>query len=124
VNPKDDMSVFNQDPELLKIPVGFDAIEVMTTTTPPDDVDFRHFIPEDTIPDSEAGREKQVQEIPVASQSNAEKTTQEEEAANYKARILEREMRKLDTEWNPTNIPSMDRATVIETDVDGKEKTR
>jgi hypothetical protein len=56
--------------------------------------------------------------------SAVEKVTMEQEAADYNAGKLEREMRKLDTSWYPTDKPLMYRPTVIETKDDGTEKAR
>ncbi len=58
VDPKKDMSVFNEDPTLLQSPMGLDAVEVpgLTTTFEPPRADL-HLIPDDN--DFEAGRKRE-----------------------------------------------------------------
>jgi hypothetical protein len=44
------------------------------------------------------------------------------EASNHKVRKLERELKKLDSSWNPIDKTATDAPIVIETEDDGKEK--
>ena len=128
VDPKKSMSVFNENPELLEAPMGLDAVEVTEPSVDPEP-DF-HLIPDDE-PDSEAGRKKQGEPVTtenlVTTETAATDTSKSNanEVAAQKARKLEREMKKLDINWNPgTDKPSMNKATIIETDQDGKESEK
>jgi hypothetical protein len=66
------------------------------------------------------GRRNQGIKDTSASEEEKEDTT----TADYKAGHLEREMRKLDTSWNPAARETMENATVIEADEDGKETNK
>jgi hypothetical protein len=122
---KKDMSVFNKDPKLLIEPMGLDAVEV-TEPLKTNKAGF-HMIPDDD--DSEAGRKKPVEPSEDTSKSNEASTAAAAadaaaEASNYKARKLERELKKLDSNWNPIDKTAMDAPVVFETEEDGKEKAR
>jgi hypothetical protein len=121
VDPKDDMSIFKEEPELLDVPMGLDPIEVLETIDAAPDY---HLIPDDgddgaedtAVEDdsnSEAGRN-------VLQENTSE--SMEKEASAYKARKLERELKKLES--NLSEKPSMDRAIVIDTDDDGNETSK
>jgi hypothetical protein len=123
VDPKKGMSVFNKDPELLVEPMGLDAVEV--TEPLKTNKDGFHVIPDDN--DSKAGRKKPGEPSVDASKSNeastaATATDVTTEASNYKARKLEKELKKLDSSWNPIDKTAADAPIVIETEDDGKEK--
>ena len=47
VDPKNDMSIFNENPDLLGVPTGLDAIEIITQLPTPPVTSFHHLIPED-----------------------------------------------------------------------------
>jgi hypothetical protein len=84
-----------------------------------------HVVPDDD--DSKAGRKKPGEPSTDASKSieasaAAAATDATAEASHCKARKLERELKKLDSSWNPTNKTAMDAPIVIETEDDGKEK--
>jgi hypothetical protein len=70
VDPKKDMSVVNEDPELLIEPMGLDAVEV-TEPLKTNKVRF-HMIPDDN--DSEAGRKKLGEPSVDTSKSNEAST--------------------------------------------------
>jgi hypothetical protein len=123
VDPKSNMSIFNQEPDLLNEPMGLDAVEVTEPLEVPG-VDL-HLIPDDdaaVIPDSEAGRIATAEENAARGASENAVISDEtaREAASCKAKKLEREMKKLS--WDSVKEkPAMNKATVIEFDKDGNE---
>jgi hypothetical protein len=123
VDPKSNMSIFNQEPDLLNEPMGLDAVEVTEPLEVPG-VDL-HLIPDDdaaVIPDSEAGRIAAGEENAARGASENSVTSDEtaREAASDKAKKLEREMKKLS--WDSgKEKPAMNKAAVIEFDKDGNE---
>jgi hypothetical protein len=100
-------------------------VEVTETVTP-SKVDF-HLIRDDMSDDnddSEAGRKKQGEPADDTSKSPTKATGDNAMDEAVKARNLEKELRKLDTSWNPRENQSMDKATVIETNADGQETAK
>ncbi len=126
LDPKRDMSIFNKQPELLNEPVGFDDKEynIPTPNNPPPP----NLIPDDDDFDAEAGRISGNREDTSTSKNDEVVTDNEEDkrkeavqrAASKQAKI-NREMRKLDSSFNPT---TMERQTIIETDDEGEEVTK
>ena len=112
VDPKNDMSVFNKNPELLTTPMGLDAVEVTEPVATPR-VSF-NLIPDDDDEevDSEAGRKEPgepldtsksttTEEIVTTGETPATAAATAAEASEQKERKLERELKKLETNWNP-----------------------
>jgi hypothetical protein len=122
LDQKSNVSVFNQEPDLLNEPMGLDAVEVTEPLVVPG-VDL-HLIPDGgaaVIPDVEAGRTAAGRM--AAAEENAARGTSENsagEAASCKAKKLEREMKKLS--WDSgKGRPAMNKAAVIEFDKDGNK---
>ena len=116
IDPKSDMSVFVKDPALLIETMGLEIQEFTETFAPPDP--DRHLIPDDST-DSEAGRKKPGEQITSEPDKSQDKLATGKESSENKARKLERELKKLDSSWNPIAKPSMDKATIIVEDDDG-----
>jgi hypothetical protein len=123
IDPKSNVSTFNQEQELLNEPMGLDAVEVTEPLEVPG-VDS-HLIPDDdapVIPDSEAGKIATAEENAARGTSENSVISDEtaREGASYKAKKLEKEMKKLS--WDSgKEKPAMNKATVIEFDKDGNE---
>jgi hypothetical protein len=117
LDPKRDMSIFTKDPTLLEDPVGFDDKEypAPTTAQPP----APQLIPDDDDSDVEAGR--------IAGESDTstpevrEPLNEAAQQAATKATRLEREMRRLESSFNPG---TMARQLILDTDDEGKESEK
>jgi hypothetical protein len=84
-----------------------------------------HAIPDDG--DSEAGRKKPVEsseDVPKSIEASTAATAADAttKPSHCKARKLERELKTLDSSWNPTDKAAMAAPIVVETEVDGNEK--
>jgi hypothetical protein len=128
LDPKRDMSIFVKQPELLEEPTGFDDKEY----TPPVTIQIPKstLIPDDGDSDDEAGRMVQSGEDVTSAPESTTNLDEDTERDNRKEAVqratakqsrINRELRKLDTSFNPTG---MERQNIIETDEDGKETER